>query len=123
MDVFAALADPTRRAVLDLLSGGERPAGDLVSAFPALTQPAISRHLRVLREVGLVDVRAQAQRRIYTLRAERLSEVDAWLTRYRQYWARHLDAVEEHLAATHDKAAAHDKAAKRAKRKGASDAG
>ncbi|SDZ47225.1 transcriptional regulator, ArsR family [Asanoa ishikariensis] len=99
MDVFTALADPTRRAMLDLLTGGARPAGDLVAAFPALTQPAISRHLRVLREVGLVDVRAQAQRRIYTLRTEPLSEVDAWLGRYRDYWARHLDAIEAHLAA------------------------
>ncbi len=101
MDVFTAVADPTRRAMLDLLTDGERPAGDLVAAFPALTQPAVSRHLRVLREVGLVDVRAQAQRRIYTLRADRLSEVDEWLGRYRQYWARHLDAVEAHLANTY----------------------
>jgi DNA-binding transcriptional ArsR family regulator len=101
VDVFTAVADQTRRAMLDLLTGGERPAGDLVAAFPALTQPAISRHLRVLREVGLVDVRAQAQRRIYTLRADRLSEVDAWLDRYRQYWSRYLDAIEDQLATTH----------------------
>ena len=98
VDVFTAVADQTRRAMLDLLSGGERPAGDLVAAFPALTQPAVSRHLRVLREVGLVEVRIQAQRRIYRLRAEALSEVDIWLDRYRHYWARHLDAVENHLA-------------------------
>ncbi|SNS66025.1 DNA-binding transcriptional regulator, ArsR family [Asanoa hainanensis] len=98
MDVFTALADPTRRALLDLLTSGARPAGDLVAAFPALTQPAISRHLRVLRDVGLVDVRAEAQRRIYTLRPEALSEVDAWLGRYREYWASHLDAIEAHLA-------------------------
>lgn len=98
MDVFTAVADPTRRAMLDLLAGGERPAGDLVAAFPALTQPAVSRHLRVLREVGLVDVRAQAQRRVYALRPGPLSEVDAWLGRYRAYWARHLDAIEAHLA-------------------------
>lgn len=98
MDVFTALADPTRRAMLDLLADGERPAGDVVAAFPALTQPAISRHLRVLREVGLVDVRAQAQRRIYTLRGDRLAEVDAWLQRYRKRWSRHLDAIEDHLA-------------------------
>jgi DNA-binding transcriptional ArsR family regulator len=104
VDVFTALADPTRRAMLDLLADGERPAGDVVAAFPALTQPAISRHLRVLREVGLVDVRAQAQRRIYTLRAERLSEVDAWLQRYREFWARHLDAIEDHLANTEKRA-------------------
>jgi len=98
VDVFTAVADPTRRAMLDLLADGQRPAGDLVAAFPALTQPAISRHLRVLREVGLVEARAQAQHRIYSLRAERLSEVDAWLDRYRHFWARHLDAVEAHLA-------------------------
>lgn len=97
MDVFTALADPTRRAMLDLLTAGARPAGDLVAAFPALTQPAVSRHLKVLREVGLVEVRARAQQRIYTLRAGPLSEVDAWLGRYREYWARHLDAIEEHL--------------------------
>jgi len=102
VDVFTAVADPTRRAMLDLLTDGERPAGDLVAAFPALTQPAVSRHLRVLREVGLVDVRAQAQRRIYTLRPDRLSEVDEWLERYRQFWARHLDAMEAHLANTHN---------------------
>jgi DNA-binding transcriptional ArsR family regulator len=102
VDVFTAVADPTRRAMLDLLTAGERPAGDLVAAFPALTQPAISRHLRVLREVGLVDVRAQAQRRIYTLHAEPLSELDAWLGRYREHWARHLDAIESHLKGTTD---------------------
>jgi DNA-binding transcriptional ArsR family regulator len=99
VDIFVALADRTRRGMLDLLTSGERPAGDLVAAFPALTQPAISRHLRVLREVGLVDVRTQAQRRIYSLRPDRLAEVDAWLDRYRHYWARHLDAIENHLSA------------------------
>jgi DNA-binding transcriptional ArsR family regulator len=86
--------------MLDLLADGERPAGDLVAAFPTLTQPAISRHLRVLRDVGLVDVRPDAQRRIYTLRAERLSELDAWLARYRRFWADHLDALETHLNQT-----------------------
>src|ERR1044072_1961917 len=97
VDVFTALADPTRRALLDLRAGGARPAGDLVAAFPALTQPAISRHLRVLREVGLVDVRAQAQRRIYTLRAEPLSEVDEGLGRARQQRGRHPDGGGDHL--------------------------
>jgi DNA-binding transcriptional ArsR family regulator len=98
VDIFAALADPTRRGMLDLLTEGERPAGDLVAAFPALTQPAISRHLRVLREQGLVEARTQAQHRIYSLRPDRLAEVDAWLSRYRVYWARHLDAIEDHLS-------------------------
>src|SRR6267143_3236882 len=64
MDVFSAIADPSRRGMLDMLAKGERPAGDLVRAFPRLTQPAVSRHLRVLREAGLVEARARAQQRI-----------------------------------------------------------
>jgi DNA-binding transcriptional ArsR family regulator len=98
VDVFAAVAEPTRRAMLDLLAEGDRAAGDLVAAFPSLTQPAISRHLRVLRDVGLVDSRPDAQRRIYALRPERLAEVDAWLARYRRFWSGQLDALENHLA-------------------------
>ena len=97
MDAFAALAEPTRRTVLDLLLHGERPAGDLVAAFPGLTQPAVSRHLRILREAGLVNVRSDAQRRLYSLRPERLAEVDAWLDRYRRYWNAHLDSLERRL--------------------------
>jgi DNA-binding transcriptional ArsR family regulator len=100
MDVFVAVAEPTRRTMLDLLATGERPAGDLVAAFPSLTQPAVSRHLKVLRDVGLVDVRPDAQRRIYALRPERLAELDAWLAPYRRYWADHLDALSGHLADT-----------------------
>jgi DNA-binding transcriptional ArsR family regulator len=106
MDVFVAVAEPTRRAMLDLLADGERPAGDLVAAFPRLTQPAISRHLRVLRDIGLVEVRPDAQRRIYVLRAERLAELDAWLARYRRFWADHLDALETHLAKSHTRTTA-----------------
>jgi DNA-binding transcriptional ArsR family regulator len=98
MDIFVAVAEPTRRAILDLLAGGERAAGELVSAFPALTQPAVSRHLRVLLDVGLVAVRPEAQRRIYTLRPERLAELDAWLSHYRRFWAERLDALDRHLA-------------------------
>jgi DNA-binding transcriptional ArsR family regulator len=101
VDVFTAIAEPTRRAMLDMLADGERPAGELVAGFPSLTQSAISRHLRVLRDVGLVDVRPDAQRRIYTLRPQRLVELDAWLSRYRRFWADHLDAIEAHLANTH----------------------
>jgi DNA-binding transcriptional ArsR family regulator len=101
VDVFTAVAEPTRRAMLDLLADGERPAGELVAAFPSLTQSAISRHLRVLRDIGLVDVRARAQRRIYSLRPQGLREVDAWLARYREFWVNHLDAIEAHLAETH----------------------
>jgi DNA-binding transcriptional ArsR family regulator len=99
MDVFAALADPTRRKVLDLLRAGERAAGELADAFPKHSQPAISRHLRVLREAGLVNVRPDEQRRVYSLRAEGLRELDAWLARYRAFWEVQLDALTQHLDA------------------------
>lgn len=101
MDVFEAIAEPNRRALLDLLAEGERSAGDLVASLPSLTQPAVSRHLRILRDVGLVEVRPEAQRRIYALRPERLAELDRWLSRYRRYWSDHLDALERHLGTVH----------------------
>lgn len=94
--MFAAVADPTRRTLLELLADGERAAGELGAAFPTLSQPSVSRHLRVLREVGLVEVRIEAQRRIYILRPDRLAELDRWLDRYREFWAGRLDAL-EHL--------------------------
>lgn len=100
MDVFEVVAEPHRRAILDLLAGQPRPAGEIVNAFPALTQPAVSRHLRVLREAGLVEARAAAQQRIYALKPDRLAEMDAWLERFRRHWAGHLDTLELHLAAT-----------------------
>lgn len=99
MDVFAALSDPTRRRVLDLLHSRERTAGELVAAFPRVSQPAISRHLRVLREAGLVNVQPDEQRRVYSLRSEGLKELDTWLSRYRQFWTDRLDALEKHLDA------------------------
>jgi DNA-binding transcriptional ArsR family regulator len=98
VDVFEAVAEPHRRALLDLLADREHAAGELVSSLPALTQPAVSRHLRILREVGLVEARPQGQRRIYALRPDRLAEIDEWIGRYRRYWPRHLDALERHLA-------------------------
>lgn len=97
MDVFEAVAEPSRRALLDTLAGGERTAGELVDSLPGLTQPTVSRHLRVLREVGLVEVRPDAQRRIYALRADGLVEISAWIERYRQFWSGHLDDLERHL--------------------------
>jgi DNA-binding transcriptional ArsR family regulator len=100
MDVFEAIAEPHRRALLDLLAAGPRPAGDLVSSLPSLTQPAVSRHLRVLREAGLVDVQPVAQQRIYALRPLGLQTLDEWLAPYRRYWTDHLDALERHLSAT-----------------------
>jgi DNA-binding transcriptional ArsR family regulator len=99
MDVFTAVAEPTRRAVLDLLAGRERSAGELVEAFPTLTQPAVSRHLRVLRDVELVDVRVEGTRRVYSLRPAALIELDRWLDRYRRFWGERLDRLEEHLDA------------------------
>jgi|SRR5580658_2129422 DNA-binding transcriptional ArsR family regulator len=96
-DVFEALADPTRRQLLDLLSRKERAAGELGRAFPHISQPGISRHLRVLREVGLVRVRQERRHRYYSLRSERLAEVDAWISKYRGFWQVELDALEAHL--------------------------
>ena len=93
---FAALAEPTRRTILDLLRDEERPVGDLVDHLD-LSQPAVSKHLRVLREAGLVDVRVDAQRRLYRVRPEPLAEIDAWLEPYRQLWSRSLDALGRHL--------------------------
>ena len=101
MDVFEAVAEPNRRVLLDALADGERTAGELVATLPELTQPTVSRHLRILREVGLVVVRPQAQRRIYALRADGLVAIDDWIERYRRYWAGHLDALERHLERTH----------------------
>ena len=97
MDVFEAVAEPTRRTVLDLLAGRERSAGELVHAFPALTQPAVSRHLRILRESRLVDVRADGARRLYSLRPTALAELDRWLETYRRFWGERLDGLEAHL--------------------------
>jgi DNA-binding transcriptional ArsR family regulator len=93
---FAVLAEPTRRDILDLLRDGERPVNDLVESLH-LSQPAVSKHLRVLRDAGLVEVRPDAQRRLYRLRAEPLAEVDAWLAPYRALWTRSLDKLEQHL--------------------------
>ena len=100
MDVFEAVAEPNRRALLDALVDGERTAGELVDTLPGLTQPTVSRHLKVLREVGLVEVRPDAQRRIYALRADGLMQIDQWINHYRRYWTKHLDALERHLEST-----------------------
>ena len=100
VDVFEAVAEPSRRTLLDALRHGERSAGELVETLPGLTQPTVSRHLRVLREVGLVEVRSDAQRRIYALRADGLVEMDAWIASYRHFWANRLDALEDHLRTT-----------------------
>lgn len=93
---FELVAEPTRRRILDLVLEQERSVGELVQRL-GLSQPGVSKHLRVLRDGGLVDVRQDAQRRLYRLRPEPLGEIDAWLEPYRRYWAGRLDALERHL--------------------------
>jgi DNA-binding transcriptional ArsR family regulator len=94
--VFEVLAEPHRRRILDLLRVEERPVGELVADL-GISQPAVSKHLRVLRDAGLVEVRADAQRRVYRLRPEPLREIDEWLTPYRAAWRDRLDALAQHL--------------------------
>jgi DNA-binding transcriptional ArsR family regulator len=96
MTVFAALADPTRVRILDLLSTRERSVGELVDRFE-LSQPAVSQHLRVLKEAGLVASRAEAQRRVYSINPAPLRQIDRWLQRYRKFWAAELESLERHL--------------------------
>ncbi|HVX01946.1 MAG TPA: metalloregulator ArsR/SmtB family transcription factor [Nitrososphaera sp.] len=98
MDMFSAVADPTRRAMLDLLVERERTVSDLAKAFPTISQPAVSKHLRVLRNAGLVSVRAHAQQRIYRLQPKALAELDAWIAKYKVFWSGHLDALEQYLS-------------------------
>jgi DNA-binding transcriptional ArsR family regulator len=93
---FDVLAEPNRRRILDLLREQDRPVGALVAAM-SVSQPAVSKHLRVLRQAGLVEVRTEAQRRIYRVRPEPLQAVDEWLEPYRALWASRLDALEDHL--------------------------
>ena len=93
---FDALAEPSRRHILDLLRDGERAVGELTDDL-ALSQPSVSKHLRVLRDAGLVAVRTDAQRRVYRLRLDPLMEVDQWLAPYRRIWDERLDALEARL--------------------------
>ena len=94
--IFDVLAEPNRRQILDLLREAERPVGDLVVAL-GVSQPAVSKHLRVLRDAGLVEARTDAQRRVYRVRTEPLREIDAWLAPYREQWNTALDDLERHL--------------------------
>jgi DNA-binding transcriptional ArsR family regulator len=100
-NTFDVLAEPNRRRILDLLLEGPRPVGELVERV-GLTQPGTSKHLRVLRQAGLVRVRKDAQRRLYELRPEPLTEVYDWLEPYRRLWVEHLDALERHLDTMED---------------------
>ncbi|MBA3803972.1 MAG: winged helix-turn-helix transcriptional regulator [Acidimicrobiia bacterium] len=100
MNAFDVLGDPVRRRILELLADGESTAGrltDVVRAEFGITQPAVSRHLRVLRESGFADVRSEGRRRLYAVNAEPLQEVDMWLQRYRRFWEGRLDALETEI--------------------------
>ena len=94
---FDVLAEPTRRRILDLIRDEERPVNELVAKL-AISQPGVSKHLRVLREAGLVELRQEAQWRVYRLRPEPLAEVDDWLARYRSLWEQRLDALHTEVA-------------------------
>ncbi|MDA4130837.1 MAG: metalloregulator ArsR/SmtB family transcription factor [Thaumarchaeota archaeon] len=99
-NAFSAVADPTRRAMLDLLCTKPRSAGEIVSRFPELTQPGVSQHLRVLREAQLVTVTINAQQRIYTLKPEGFRPLQEWISKYQEFWTDKLDALQEHLDAS-----------------------
>ena len=96
---FAVVADPKRRAILTLLADEEYSVGEIEKEL-RLPQPTVSKHLRVLRDAGFVESRTEAQRRVYSLRSERLKELDAWLAPFRRLWSKHLDALERHLDRT-----------------------
>ena len=93
MQGFAALGDPTRRKIVEMLAARELPAGEIARRFD-MTAPAVSQHLKLLRDAGLVNVRRDAQRRIYALDPGGLAELDAWLGRFRRFWSGHPDALE-----------------------------
>jgi DNA-binding transcriptional ArsR family regulator len=93
---FTIVAEPNRRAILSLLLSSERSVGEIERKL-RLSQPSVSKHLRVLREAGFVESRIEAQRRFYRLRPEPLKELDEWLTPFRRFWSKHVDALERHL--------------------------
>jgi DNA-binding transcriptional ArsR family regulator len=93
---FEIIAEPNRRAILDLLALSELSVGEIEQQL-GMTQPTVSKHLRVLREAGFVEAQVDAQRRLYRLRPESLKEVDAWLAPFRRFWSKHVDALERHL--------------------------
>lgn len=109
---FEVLAEPSRRRILDLLLSDSRSVNELVEAL-GMNQPAVSKHLRVLKAARLVDVEVDAQRRVYTLRPEPLRELETWLAPYRRFWSERLDALGEHLNRMPD----HPQAAKKRRRR------
>jgi DNA-binding transcriptional ArsR family regulator len=108
MHAFDVLGDPVRRRILELIADGELAAGDITSVVQSefgITQPAVSQHLRVLRDAGFATVRAEGTRRLYAVDAAPLREVDLWIERYRRYWNDGFDSLAEHLAAVQGKPA------------------
>lgn len=103
ISTFEVLAEPHRRHILDLLCDGEKPVSELVGAT-TLSQPAVSKHLRILRDAGMVEARVDAQRRLYRVRAEPLRALDEWLGPYRRMWGSSLNALERHLEIMEDSA-------------------
>ena len=93
---FAVVAEPNRRAILSLLASSERSVGEIEQQL-RMSQPTVSKHLRVLRETGFVESRVDAQRRLYRIGPEPLMEIDAWLAPFRRFWSAHVDALERHL--------------------------
>jgi DNA-binding transcriptional ArsR family regulator len=93
---FGIIAEPNRRAILSLLASSEQSVSDIEHRL-RMSQPSVSKHLRVLREAGFVEARVDAQRRVYRIRAAPLMEVDAWLAPFRRFWSVHVDALERHL--------------------------
>ncbi len=107
-EAFSALADPTRRAVLDLLRAGTRPAGEIARAFP-VSRPAISKHLRILRRAHLVEERREGRHRMYQLNPEPLKAVDSWIEQYRSFWSASLTNLEEFVEAEYEKEQARER--------------
>ena len=103
MNAFEIIAEPSRRSLMDLLLAGPQPVNDLVAAMD-MSQPVVSKHLRILRDAGLVEVTPRGQQRLYSLRdADQLKEIEAWLAPHREYWASRLDALEAYLDTNKEK--------------------
>lgn len=112
---FAIVAEPSRRAILSLLASCERSVGEIEQKL-SLSQPSVSKHLRVLREAGFVESRIDAQRRMYRINPEPLKEIDAWLAPFRRFWSAHVDALERHLDRMDQPAPARRKKTRRRKK-------
>ena len=114
--VFAIIAEPNRRAILSLLASSEQSVGDIEQQL-GLSQPSVSKHLRVLREAGIVEASVDAQRRLYRLKPDALTAVDDWLAPFRRFWSARFDALEQHLDRMDDPAKAKKRTTARRRRR------